>query len=310
MSSTPMITGNYQYSTTSPLANLTFATAAAADTHKKEFPFIVSVGSTTMQIEKNMGFEGAGAAPIKLEGHAPQERAITESYVDTATQKTYGLEWPLTLEQQMFSMNNAQFVKQVSYNRSRSISLAYENNAVVPYTSGFATTQTSDAVYVFSASHTWKSDSSTFSNLLTTSVLDKTAVQDALIQTEEQELESNVKAQVMPKELRYGTTHIMAVKEVLKTMKDPDTANNTFNPVTDWNLKPVLNHYFAANDWFMSCAESKDEELVHLAQSKAPTYGEDRQESGAMNIKMTSIAMFSVGTRHRNAIRLYGNAGA
>ena len=308
--STPMITGQFANSTTSPLANMTFVSAAIADIFKKEFTFIAGQRNTDMQIEKMMAWEGAGSAPEKAESANPEERKITESYVDNVVQKTYSLEWPMSIEQQRFSIKNAQFIKHVSDMRARSIALSYEYVTAAKYSNGFATDTTGDALYAFSAVHLWKSDGSTFSNLLTTSTFDKTALQDALVQTEQQEMEYDVKANVMPKELRYGTDHIMAIKEVLKSIKDPDTANNTYNPVTDWNLKPVLNHYFNSNDWFLSCAEGSDDEFVKILQSMAPTFYEDKQASGARNIIMGSMAMFGVGYQHSKAIKLYGNSGS
>jgi hypothetical protein len=307
---TTMVTGNYVRSTTSPLGNLTFLTAKAAEAHKKEFIYIVGQSPTDMQIDKTMGFEGFGAAPRTNEAAAPETRAITESYTDSIRQEKYQIEMAMTIEQQMFSMKNADFIGQMAKMRAESIALAYDYNAVVPYTDGFATEVTSDAAYVFSASHVWRSDSSNFSNLLTTAEFSAPALGDALKQIAQQEKESNVKIDVMPKEIRYGTEYILTIKEVLKTMKDPDTANNTYNAVVDWNLKPVMNHYMNANDWFISCASGKTDELVRLKESKSPTFYQDKQESGALNVIMGGFCMFGVGTQHSNAINLYGNSGS
>lgn len=305
-----MISGNYTQSTTSPLANQTFLTAAIAETFKKKFLTISGQKKTDMQIEKQIAWEGAGSAPVKTEAQAPENRKITESYQDTIIQKIYGLEWNLTMEQRMFSIKNAQFLQTVSKMRARSIALTYEYTTAAKYSNGFASDTTGDAVYAWSASHVWKSDASTFSNLLTASVFDKEALQDALIQTVNAEMEYDVKAEVMPQEIRYGTDYVMTVKEVLKSVKDPDSANNTYNPVTDWNLKANMNPYFNVNDWFLSCAESKSEEFVTLSESMSPTFGEDKQASGAQNTVMTSLCGFGVGYTHSNAIKMYGNAGS
>jgi hypothetical protein len=305
-----MFTTNYQYTTQNPLRNLQISTVAIAETADKEWQQLAGVDKDNMKVNKRINFEGVGAAGVKTEGSAPEGKSITEGYVESVTQVTYGAEFAITMEQQTYSMSDANFLKQVSTMRAQSISLSYEYQVADAYTSGFSVHTTGDAQYFFDSDHVNKSDGSTFSNLLTTSVFDKTSLEDGVIQITQQQIEYNIPVKLMPQEIRYGSDYVMVVKEVLKSVKDPDTANNTHNAVTDWNLKPVMGHYLTTNDWFISCAKNDGEEAVSVIETISPTFAEDKERTGAMNLILNGICAFGVMKDGRRAIRLYGNTGA
>jgi len=202
-----------------------------------------------LQINKRIRYEGGGQAGQIDQGQSARQKKIYQGHKQTSLQKDYGVELPVTYQQRRYVVKNANFMQQLAHFNARSMKLVKENDAANTLNNGFSGSYVGgDAVALYSASHTFKSDTTTYDNLLSAVDLGRDAMEDALIKAAETKKESNIPQKIVVKKIHYSTQNIFTVPELLVTVKDPESANNTHNVIRDFNIQRNLNHFISGSD--------------------------------------------------------------
>jgi hypothetical protein len=242
-----MQTTNFPDITLTITKNLKIQTATTYKLHAKEYNLIVGTEEATdLKREQRMGFEGEGAAAEKPEGEAATQKRMFEGNIETAVQTTYAVEMPITYEQRRYVNKNARFMGNISEFLARSMILTKEYTAANIINNGFSGGATGyDGQQYFSASHTWRSDGSTYSNLLNAVDLGKDSLETAVTTMVQAARESSIPMMINPTVVQIFYANFFKLPELLKSLLDPESANNTYNALRQLNLKGNLNHYFS-----------------------------------------------------------------
>ncbi len=253
--------------------NLKLLTMAAFKVWPDEYKALVQIKGTDLKIEQQRRFEGAGAGAVKAEGQSSIQRRIYEGWKETANQVTYSVELPVTWEQRKYVVKNAEFMNQLGQYNARSMKLVKEYDAANIINNGFSTSFLGgDSAAYFSASHSWKSDGTTYSNLLNAVALSRDAVEAAFISMSQAKMESNIPASLMPRKFNISFSNIFQLPELLKSIKDPDNANNTYNVIQDYNIKPNLNHFFSNSLSYVIDSDINTRDLIVSEDTKFDSY--------------------------------------
>jgi len=253
--------------------NIKIFTAAAFKTWPDEYPAIIQKQSTDLKIEKRIRYEGEGSSVEKPEGESSSQKRIFEGNIESATQKTYSVEMPITWEQRKYVVKNAAFMNQIGQYNARSMKLIKEYDSANVINNGWSGGPTGyDSQQYFSASHTWRSDSSTYDNLLAAVDLGRDAVEDAFVEMAQVKMEANIPLSLMPRKINIAYSNIFTLPELLKTIKDPESANNTHNVIRDYNIKPNLNHYLSDGDAYVVDTDIPTRSLITAQATKFDSY--------------------------------------
>lgn len=253
--------------------NLKLLTIAAFKVWPDEYKSLVSIKDTDLKIEQQRRFEGAGSGSVKPEGESSIQRRIYEGWKETAVQTTYSVELPVTWEQRKYVVKNAEFMNQLGQYNARSMKLTKEYDCANIINNGFSTSYTGgDSAAYFSASHSWKSDGVAYSNLLNAVALSRDAVEAAFVSMAQAKMEANIPASIMPRKLHIAYQNIFQLPELLKSIKDPDNANNTYNVIQDYNIKPNLNHFFSNGNVYVVDSDINTRDLIVSEDTKFDSY--------------------------------------
>lgn len=253
--------------------NLKLLTIAAFKVWPDEYKNLVLLRDTDLKIDQQRRFEGAGAGAVKAEGQSSVQRRIYEGWKETAVQTTYSVELPVTWEQRKYVVKNAEFMNQLGQYNARSMKLVKEYDAANVINNGFSATYAGgDSAAYFSASHSWKSDGTAYSNLLNAVVLSRDAVEAAFQSMASAKMESNIPASIMPRKINIAFSNIFQLPELLKSIKDPDNANNTYNVIQDYNIKPNLNHFFSNSLVYVIDSDINTRDMIISEDTKFDSY--------------------------------------
>lgn len=232
--------------------NLKIYTQAAYTMFPDEWKSIIKPERADLKINKQQRYEGGGQAGQIDEGNSARQKRIYEGYQETSIQKDYGVELPVTFQQRRFVIKNANFMQQMAYYNARSMKLVKENDSANVINNGFSTSYLGgDGQPYFDSDHLFKSDSSTYDNLLNPVDMGRDAFEDALIKIAATKMESNIPMNLVAQKVHYSTDNIFTIRELLVTVKDPESANNTHNAITDFKLGHNLNHYLTDTDGYV-----------------------------------------------------------
>lgn len=295
-----MLYTNFDNTAVSLTKNLTILVGAAFNTHVNEWPAIVGTPiPTSMRVNKEMAYEGPGAASEQAENANTSESELREGYADTVSLNLYALAIPITLHLRTFAVQNAQLLKQISMFLARSMKLRHEYTAIAVIDNAVTAGVTGGDGQVYaSASHTYK-DGNTYSNLLTAADLSKTQLETAiktLVGT--MTIDAGIPGEFTPKMLGVAYTNIFKIKELLKSSQDPESGNNTYNGFIDYNLKPNLNHYQSDDDqWYMD-SEYQTRFMYRALKPTMDTYMDNQKQNfvGRMSTMIGAGFMRPAGT--------------
>lgn len=284
--------------------NINISTIAFFELWPSEFTALVMIEKTDLQINKKMGFEGGGAASEKTEGGTSVQKRLYEGNIESSVQKTYSVEMPITWEQRKYVVKNADFMNQIGQFNARSMRLVKENDVANMINLGFSGGPTgADGEQYFSASHTWASDNSTYDNLLAAVDLGRDATEDAFIEIAQATMEAGIPMTLMPRVINIAFSNIFRLPELLKTLKDPESANNTHNVIVDFNVKQNLNHYFSDGDAYVIDTDVKTRSLISSQGTIFDSYMDDPTK----NLVERGLSAYS--TMYHHQAGSFGAAG-
>jgi hypothetical protein len=163
----------------------------------------------------------------------------------------------------MFSARSMKLLKE--YNCANIINLGFSGGAT-----GY------DGKQYFAADHTWRSDSSTYSNLLSSVELGRDPIEVAMQTISAAKMEASIPGMLVVKEIIFSHTNIFKLPELLKSVKDPESAMNTYNTIVDYGIKPFLSHFMSsANDYVLDTA-LKTRTMLHSEKTTFDSYMDDK----------------------------------
>jgi len=254
--------------------SLKIYTTAAYKLWPDEYKNIIDTMPTDLLLEKVMNYEGPGAGTLKGEGLKSSQERIYEGNIESFSQKTYSLELPVTLEQRWYAYKNAGFMQQLGTYLSRSMKILDEYDSANVINNGFSATAAAgyDGKAYFAADHTWRSDSSLYDNLLNPVDMGRDPLETGIQRFAYQTMEFGIPMAARPEKINISWENLFTLPELLKSIRDPESANNTHNALKDQGLSTNLNHYLTDTDGYVIDSERKTRRMYRKQKTKFDSY--------------------------------------
>lgn len=226
------------------------------DAHPTEYTDLYDVESSSRAYEQDVQITGFGLAPIKAQGASVQYDSEMQGWVTTYAHIAYALGYIVTYEE----LQDNQY-KEVSQRRAKanafSCAQTVENVAAFLYNNAFSTTYftTPDGKALCATDHA-NASGGTFSNALDPAAdLSEASLEDICIQIMNATQDRGLRIAVMPRSLHIPPQEWFNANRILKSVLQPNTANNNINVLKATNAFPEgikLNHFFTSTAaWFV-----------------------------------------------------------
>lgn len=271
-----------------------------------------SVKTSKRAYEESAYYAGLGTVPGKGEGEPIVYDDFVQGPTKRWTHRTFGLGVRITEEMIEDSLYPDIPTEMESFTRELGSS-ARETITLLTFdifNSGTVTTThtAGDGLAVFSNSHT-QLRGGTWSNLMTPAAdLSATTLQTALDNFENTRDDTGKIQNIKAEWILVNPSNAWKAKELLNSAYDPETANNSINPLKDRNLKIISSAYFTDTDAFVLIAKPamSNGGLIAFMRRKV-TFGRDGEfNTGDALFKVTF--RFSIEVNKPN--NLYMSAGA
>lgn len=224
--------------------------------HQTEYTDLYDVEETERAYEEDVQVTGFEMASLKPEGQAGTFDSEYQGYVTRYVPLAYSLGWQVTYEEMQDNLYS-----QVGNRRARanafSVAQTIENICVFLYNNAFVTTYfvLGDGTALCNASHPLTLGG-TASNVLTPAAdLAEASLEDLTIQIMGASNDRGLLINVMPQSLHVSRFEFYNAARLLKSVKQPGTANNDINVMNAMNVFPggaKINHYFTSpHAWFI-----------------------------------------------------------
>lgn len=266
------------------------------DAHQTEYTDLYDVLDSDKSYEQDVQVTPFGLAPIKPEGSAGSYDSEFQGPVSTYQHIAYFLGYIVTFEELRDNL-----YKQVSADRAKgnafSINTTVETVGAFLYNNAFSTTYftTGDGVALCSASHV-NTTGGTYSNILDpASDLSESALEDACVQIMGYQNDRGLQINIMPESLHIARQEWFNANRILKSVLQPETANNNINVLKATNAFPKgikLNHYFTSGSpWFIRTNAPNG---MKFYWRDRPMFDQDN-DFDTKNAKAGTYMRFSVG---------------
>jgi len=273
------------------------------DGHQTEYTDLYDTMDSDKAYEQDVQVTPFGLAPIKPEGQAGTYDSEFQGPVSTYQHIAYFLGYIVTFEELRDNL-----YKPVSTDRSRanafSINVTIETVAAFLYNNAFSTTYftTGDGAALCSASHV-NTTGGTYSNILNPAAdLSEAALEDACVQIMGYQNDRGLQISIMPESLHIARQEWFNANRILKSVLQPDTANNNINVLKATNAFPKgikLNHYFTnSHPWFIRTNAPKG---MKFYWRDRPMFDQDN-DLETKNAKAGTYMRFSVGATEPRGI--------
>lgn len=280
---------------------------------REEYSTFLNVGTSQRQFEDDYRMAGFGSVPSKPEGtniiyddpvpdttvrwtwtpHGKGFRATHEAMMDDL----YG-----PMKRMAGSLGKA-FRNQVEIIGANVLNQAF---TVPASTTGLAATGYEAGVALVSVSHILVRTGATQTNRsAANTALGVTALQDALINYDQQVDESGVPIVITPRMLVVDPTNGPLAGEILGSQFKPFTADNEINIIQDAGLQLMVSHYLTtATNWFL-IANKGDHDMWMIWREKFQSDASDDFDSGDGKMK----GYMRLGAGYGDYRGIYGNVG-
>lgn len=271
--------------------------------HATEYTDLYEVMDSDKAFEQDVQVTPFGIAPIKPEGQAGSMDSEFQGPVTTYQHIPYFLGYIVTYEELRDNL-----YKQVSTDRAKgnafAVNTTVEIVAAFLYNNAFATTYftTGDGLALGSAAHT-NTTGGTYSNVLTPAAdLSEAALEDACVQIMGFTNDRGNPINIMPVSLHIARQEWFNANRILKSVLQPNTANNNLNILRATNAFPggiKMNHYFTnARPWFIRTNAPKGMKFLWRDR---PEFSQDNDWDNK-NAKAGTYMRFSVGCTEPRSI--------
>jgi hypothetical protein len=266
------------------------------DEHATEYTDLYNIEDSSKAYEQDVQVTGFGLAPVKGQGAPVSYDSETQGIITTYSHIAYALGYIVTYEELRDNL-----YEEVSMRRAKSnafsINQTIENVGAFLYNNAFATTYytTGDGAALVSASHV-NATGGTYSNALTPAAdLSEAALEDLSIQIMGTQNDRGLLVNIMPESLIIPRQEWFNANRILKSVLQPNTANNNINVLKATNAFPggiKLNHYLTApHAWFVrtNCPSG-----MTMFWRDRPQFDQDN-DFDTKNAKAATYMRFSVG---------------
>ena len=278
------------------------------DEHPEEYVDLYDVRDSDKAYEELVQVTPFGLAPVKSEGAPVTYDSEIQGPVVRSVHIAYALGYIVTFEELRDNKYEVVASRRAEGN-AFSMRQTLENVAAFPWNSAFSTTfQThADGQAWCSAAHT-NTTGGTFSNALTPAAdLSEAALEDLSVQIMQTPNDRGNLISIMPQSLHISVNEWFNANRILKSVLQPNTANNNINVLKATNAFPggiKMNHYFTnAHPWFVrtNCPHG----LLFFWRDR-PFFDQDN-DYDTKNAKASSYMRFSVQLNDPRA--LFGSNG-
>lgn len=276
--------------------------------HAEEYGDLYDVVDSSKAYEELVQITPFGLAPVKSEGAPVTYDSETQGPVSRATHIAYALGYIVTYEELQDNLYEEVATRRAKGN-AFSLRQTIENVATFPWNNAFTTTYqtTADGAAWCSASHL-NTTGGTYSNALTPAAdLSEAALEDLTIQIMQTANDRGNLISIMPRSLHISVNEWYNANRILKSVLQPNTANNNINVLKATNAFPEgikMNHYFTnAHPWFIrtNCPDG----LMFFWRNR-PMFDQDN-DFDTKNAKAASYMRFSTLLNDPRA--LFGSNG-
>jgi hypothetical protein len=227
---------------------------AEYDKHPKEYTELFDVMSSSQNYEEVVEHGGFGLVPVKTQGASTGYQGLTQGVTARFTHTAYGLGYIVTREELKDNL-----YERVSRNRAAALAFSFaqtrENVGAQVYNRAFSSSYVgADGKELLATDHP-TANASTYSNeLATPASFSEAALEDLTIQIMQATDSKGLKINLVPKKLIGPVNLVYEFERVLKTVLQPDSANNNINAIKAMGVIPSysVNHYLTdTNNWFI-----------------------------------------------------------
>lgn len=273
--------------------------------HETEYTHLYEVMDSDKAYEEEVQITPFGIAPLKSEGGPVTYDSEVQGVTARYTHLAYSLGYIVTFEE----LRDNKY-KEVATRRAEanafSINQTIETVAAFLYNNAFVTTffTTADGVALGSTAHV-NATGGTFSNVLSPAAdLSEAALEDLTVQLMGFQDDRGNFISVMPRCLIIARQEWYNANRILKSVLQPDTANNNINVLKATNAFPdglYMNHYLTApHAWFIrtNCPHG-----MQMFWRDQPIFDQDN-DFDTKNAKASTYLRFSVGATDPRGIAL------
>jgi hypothetical protein len=229
------------------------------------FPKLFRQQNTSRKFERIVTVAPFGDVPQKPEGEPYATDLIQQAFTKDVTP----LEWGLMFE--VSETAEEDDLEDILAKKSKflvfSMRQVQDKTAAAVFDNGFSTQTTADAVALYSTAHTLKRGGTAKNRPSTDADLSVTSLAQAFI-----DLDTDTKIEsgqiVRPATgfyLHIAPANRFNALRIIKSVKDPDSANNAVNPLSDLDITPVVNPFLVDTDaWYLVPKDKDANGLLYL----------------------------------------------
>jgi hypothetical protein len=234
------------------------------------FPKLYKKQTTGRKFERTVTTAPFGDVPQKPEGEEYATDLIQQANTKDVTPLEYGLMFEVT-EAAEEDDEYAELAKKAKY-LVFSMRQVQDKNGALVFDNGFTTQLTADGIALFSTAHTLKRGGTAKNRPSSDADLSVTSLSQAFI-----DLDTDTKLEsgqiVMPAKGYYlhvaPANRFNAIK-IVKSVKDPESAMNAVNPLSDLDITVVVNPFLSDTDAFYLVPKDKDANGLVYLERRAP----------------------------------------
>lgn len=229
------------------------------------FPKLFKKQTTDRKFERIVTSAPFGDVPLKPEG----AEYATDLIMQANTKDVTPVEWGLMFEVTETAEEDDQFDELAKKSKYLVFSMrqVQDKQAALIFDNGFSSQKTADAVALFSTAHTLKRGGTAKNRGSSDSDLTVTGLAQGFI-----DLDTDTKIEsgqiVRPTQGFYLHVHPLNrfnALRILNSVKDPESANNAVNPLSDLDITLVVNPFLGDTDaWFLVPKDSDANGLMFL----------------------------------------------
>lgn len=244
---------------------------------------VFNVRDSVRAYEEITGLTGFDQFSVKTEGDSVEYDQLLQAYDKRFTHATYAKGFQISMEAMDDDIDGA--ISNAAPALARIAKNSIETEAFSDFNNGFASVETPDGVYFFSASHALRGGG-TFSNLISGDFAQGT-LEQAINKFDDMRDERNQLVDLDPTILLYPPTLRWQIHEVLKSQLRSDTANNATNALNQIGIEPIMSKYLTGDDdWFVGTDPSRHRLVFYWRMEPVSDHTLDF-DSGNMKTKMT-----------------------
>jgi len=279
----------------------------AYEEHRKEYPDLFEMSSSSRNYEEDVGVSGFGLAPVKAEAGSISYDTEQQTYVTRYTHSVFGIGFIITqemMEDDLYDVIGGRRARELAF----SINQTMETVAANIYNRAFNSTYTyGDGKELCATDH--PTDAGSQANELAVAAdLSEASLEQACIDIMNTKNYKGLRISIMPKSLIVPPALAFEATRILKSTLQNDTANNAINAVRTMGVIPdgvKVNHYLTdADAWFIrtNCPDG-----MKMFTRRAPAFEVDN-DFDTSNAKFKASVRFSVGNTDYRGV--FGSPGA